>query len=220
MASDRRTGTGGQDAPDAAVLPFPPVWSEDELAQVEAHSHRRPHVAQLFSNHAEPTADAVSETPRPIAPMTIEERKAYIADQITLWVGKERLYRTLTSEELGRLRGADKLIALRNSLIIGGIRHCRLHRRADTRLPVLTLITFLADNDDGICRLSITRMCKIFLRSRETVVASIVELEKDGQIDVIRSDGMVSCYRPLVPAAPAALSANPVWFVDALTAKH
>jgi hypothetical protein len=81
------------------------------------------------------------------------------------------------------------------------------------------MITFLADNNDGMCRLSVTRMCEIFARSRESIVTSIASLEKDGQIGVDRKDGMPSSYWPLIPAALAELSANPVWFVEALSTK-
>jgi hypothetical protein len=113
----------------------------------------------------------------------------------------------------------QKALLLRNGLLVGAIRHCRLNPIADTRVSILALITFLADNNDGICWLTITRMCEIFDRSRDTIVRSIASLEKDGQIGVSRKDGMASCYWPLIPAALAELSANPSWFVDALSTK-
>jgi hypothetical protein len=116
--------------------------------------------------------------------MTVEERKARIAEEITLWVGNQRLDQALKAEELGQLSMVEKMVALRNGLIVGCIRHCRLNPRADCRLAILTLITFLADNNDGICRLSITAMTEIFKRTREAIVAGIKTLEKQGQIGV------------------------------------
>ena len=151
--------------------------------------------------------------------MNVEDRREYINQQITLWVGNLRLDAALAAEELGQYSGMQKALLLRNGLLVGAVRHCRLNPRADTRMSILTLITFLADNNDGICRLSVTRMCEIFTRSRESIVTSIASLEEDGQIGVNRSGGMPSCYWPLIPAALAELSANPVWFVDALSTK-
>src|SRR3954447_11034267 len=97
--------------------------------------------------------------------MSVEERRQHIDQQILLWVGNQRLDAALAAEELGQYSGMQKALLLRNGLLVGAVRHCRLNPRADTRMSILTLITFLADNNDGICRLSVTRMCKIFARS-------------------------------------------------------
>jgi hypothetical protein len=148
-----------------------------------------------------------------------EERKAFIKQQIDLWVGNLRLDEALKAEELGQYSGIQKALLLRNGLLVGAVRHCRLNPRADSRMPILALITFLADNNEGICRLSVSRMCKILDRSRESIVTSIQFLEEDGQIGVSRKEGLPNCYWPLIPAALAELSANPVWFVDALAPK-
>ena len=145
-----------------------------------------------------------------------EEKKARIAEEITLWVGNLRLEQALKAEQIGQLRGIERMQALRNSLIIGAIRHCRLNPRADTRLAILTLITFLADNDGGVCHLAVTKITEIFQRSRETIVTCIQNLEQQGQIGVARKNGMPNSYWPLVPAALADLSANTVWLVEAL----
>ena len=122
--------------------------------------------------------------------LSSDQRKLFVREQITLWVGNQRLDAALAAEELGQYSGMQKALLLRNGVLVGAVRHCRLNPRADTRMSILTLITFLADNNDGICRLSITRMCEIFARSRESIVTSIASLEKDGQIGVNRSGGM------------------------------
>jgi hypothetical protein len=152
-------------------------------------------------------------------PESAEERKDYIKQQITLWVGNLRLDAALKAEELGQYSGLQKALLLRNGLLVGSIRHCRLNPRADTRMPILTLITFLADNNDGICWLSVSRMCEIFKRSRQAIVDGIDSLEKDGLIGCIYKKGLASCYWPMIPAALAELSADPKWFVDTLSTK-
>jgi hypothetical protein len=65
--------------------------------------------------------------------MTVEERREYINRQITLWVDNQRLDQALAAEELGRYSGMQKALLLRNGLLVGAIRHCRLNPRADTR---------------------------------------------------------------------------------------
>jgi hypothetical protein len=148
-----------------------------------------------------------------------QARKEFVAAQIVLWVGNLRLDQALKAEELGQVSGLQKALLLRNGHIVAAVRHCRLNPKADSRMSIYTLITYLADNNNGICHLSVTRMCKILKRSREAIVNGINSLEEDGQIGVNRSSGMPSCYWPLIPAALADLSANPVWFVDGLSDK-
>lgn len=108
------------------------------------------------------------------------------------------------------------MVALRNGLILGAIRHCHLNPRADSRMPILIMITWLCDNSDGICYVSVKAMSEIFKRSREAIINGIASLEEQGQIGVARKDGMPSCYWPLVPSALAAMGGNPVHFVNAL----
>jgi hypothetical protein len=47
-------------------------------------------------------------------------------------------------------------------------------------------------------------------------VSAIKKFEEQGQIGVTRLGGMPNCYWPLMPAALAKMSGNPVWFVNAL----
>jgi hypothetical protein len=148
--------------------------------------------------------------------MSADEKRAFITSQIQLWVGYQRLDAALKAEELGQLSMVEKMVSLRNGLIVAAIRHCRLNPRADSRMSVYILICWLADNNDGICRLSVTAMCEIFQRSREAIVSAIKKLEEQGQIGVSRVGGMPNCYWPLIPAALAKMSGNPVWFVNAL----
>src|SRR5262245_10070294 len=102
--------------------------------------------------------------------MALAERKAWTKDQITLWVGNKRLDDALTAAALGHLSSGQKFVAYRSAIIIGGIRHCRMHKRAEARMPILSLIVYLSDNGDGICRLAITRMMELFDRTRQCIV--------------------------------------------------
>jgi hypothetical protein len=47
------------------------------------------------------------------APESIEERREYINQQITLWVGNLRLDAALSAEELGQYSGMQKALLLR-----------------------------------------------------------------------------------------------------------
>jgi hypothetical protein len=148
--------------------------------------------------------------------LSSDGRKLFVREQIELWIGNQRLDACLKAEEMGQLSMVQKMVALRNGLIIGAIRHCHLNPRADSRMSILTLITFLADNNEGVCHLSVTAMTEMLKRSRESVVTSIRSLEEQHQIGVNRVGGMPNCYWPLIPAALVEISANPVWFVNAL----
>ena len=43
----------------------------------------------------------------------------------------------------------EKMVSLRNGPTVGAIRHCRLNPRTDSRMSVLTIITFLADTNEA-----------------------------------------------------------------------
>jgi hypothetical protein len=111
----------------------------------------------------------------------------------------------------------EKAVAYRSVLIVGSIKHCRKHKRAEARIPILTLVTYLSDNAKGTCYLSITKVMELLDRSRQCVVDNILGLEEDGLIGVARVDGMPNCYWPRIPAALKEMSPNPIWVIDALT---
>jgi hypothetical protein len=108
---------------------------------------------------------------------------------------------------------------MRNGLLISCIKHCRMNPRAEAKMSILIMIMFLADNATGICYLGVMRMAEIFQRTKTCIINNIAALESDGLIGVNRKDGMLNCYWPLIPAALAEMSANPIWFVDALSTK-
>jgi hypothetical protein len=149
--------------------------------------------------------------------MGTEDRKAWMRDLITKWSTNKKIEEALTAAELGNLSHMQKSVAYRSLLIIGSIRHCHANKRADARIPILTLITYLSDNAKGICSLTITRMMELFARTRQCILDNIEALEADGLIGVARVDGMPNVYWPRIPAALAEINPNPVWFVEALT---
>lgn len=148
-------------------------------------------------------------------------RKEEFCKAITLYMGNRRLDDALTREELGQLEGLQRVLALRNGLVANCVRHCRQNPGADVTLAVLTLITFMADNNDGICRLSVVRIAQVFGRSERTIYRCLKELEDGGLIGVVRNGqkGLANWYWPTVPAGLAEVGASIVWFVDALSDK-
>lgn len=148
-------------------------------------------------------------------------RREEFCKAITLYIGNKRLDEALSREELGQLEGLQRVLALRNGLIANCVRHCRQNPGADATLAVLTLITFMADNSDGICRLSVARIAQVFGRSERTIYRCIATLEADGLIGIARNGpkGSANCYWPTIPAGLAEVGASIVWFADALSHK-
>src|SRR5262245_55975588 len=149
--------------------------------------------------------------------MSADERKVWLHEQIRNWVGEKRIEECLSGLELGNLSMTEKAVAYCSVLIVGSIKHCRKHKRAEARIPILTLITYLSDNAKGTCYLALSTMEELFDRSRQCIIDNIVGLEEDGLIGVARVDGMVNCYWPRIPTALKEMSPNPVWVINALT---
>ena len=163
-------------------------------------------------------SDGISPTDWP-SNRSVHDRRAEIDATITLWVGNQRLDAALKAAELGALSFLQKAVVMRNGLLISCIKHCRMNPRAEAKIPILIMIMFLADNTAGICYLGVMRMAEIFQRTKTCIINNIAALEADGLIGVNRKDGLPNCYWPLIPAALAEMSANPIWFVDALSTK-
>ena len=108
--------------------------------------------------------------------MSADDRKAWTRDQINNWCTSKRIDEVLSTAELGNLSHTQKAVAYRSVLIIGSIKHCRANARAEARIPILTLITYLSDNAKGVCYLSISKMQELFQRSRQCVVDNILAL--------------------------------------------
>src|SRR5262245_58288417 len=83
-----------------------------------------------------------------------EEKRRQYCKAITRWVGEKRLGEDRKREELAHLEGLQRALALRNGTIVNLIRYCRRHPFECVRPAVLALITSMADNNDGVCRLA------------------------------------------------------------------
>lgn len=150
-----------------------------------------------------------------------DTRQQRFATAISLWVENFRLDMAMEREELARLEGIQRHLALSKSLIANTIRLCRAEKRADCRSAILLLITLLSDNNDGRCRLSTTRMAELLCRDQKTVRNAIDSLAQSGLIFVIRlSNGLPNSYYPAVPPAVATMSPNVAWFINALSAER
>jgi hypothetical protein len=123
----------------------------------------------------------------------------------------------MTREALSALEGLQRVLALRNGSIVNLIRLVRMHPRESCRGAVMALITVMADNNSGTCRLSVKRMAQIFAREERNIHAAIGVLEADGLIGVSRINGLANCYWPLIPSALATIGASVTWFADALS---
>jgi hypothetical protein len=150
---------------------------------------------------------------------TAEDRRQEFCKAITLWVGYMRLDQALERPDLGRLEGLQRVLALRNGLIANCVRWCHMNPRENCRPAVLVIITFMADNSDGLCRLSIRRIAQMLARDERTIHAAISALEKDSMIGVNRRNGFANSYYPKIPAALTEVGASVAWFADALSDK-
>lgn len=129
------------------------------------------------------------------------------------------MIKALKREELAQLEGIQRHLALSKSLLPNIIRICRRNRRADTRLAVLTLITLLCDNNEGVCRLSVIRMAELLSRKEDNVRKAINNLEAHGELFVNRVNGLPNSYWPRVPVEVSTMNPAMTWFVDALSTK-
>jgi hypothetical protein len=102
-----------------------------------------------MSNRNAPPIPGIEHNSGDYAIVNADERLHYTTSQIQLWVGYLRLDSVLKVEELDQLSMIEKMVSLPNGLIVGAIRHCRLNPRTDSRMSVLTIITFLADNNEA-----------------------------------------------------------------------
>src|SRR5262245_16731377 len=145
------------------------------------------------------------------------EKQKQFCEAITLWVGNQRLGEAMRREELGKLEGLQRALALRNGTIVNLILLCRLHPQESCRSAVHALITFMADNNEGICWLTVRRIAQLLSRARRSIKEAISVLEKDGLLGVKRANGLANSYWPLIPCGMATVGASVTWFADALS---
>src|SRR5689334_14065018 len=118
--------------------------------------------------------------PKPTAPReqeSIQARRAIFDGLITAWVKDRRAEEALSRKELANLDSLGRLFAQRHSLIDNIGHFYARSPRADVATGILALVTFLADNNEGCCTLSVPRMAKFFARDERRISDAIRRLK-------------------------------------------
>jgi hypothetical protein len=171
--------------------------------------------AEALANDLISHADAVE-----MGYITDEERKVLWKAAITAWTTADKARRVANAhkrDEIGNLKGADRLVHLRNSLIENCVRFYRENPRSDVAPGLLGLITFLSDNARGCCHLSIARMAQIFDRSETSVGLALHRLVA---CDVLGMEERPGDTAHLWPITTQFERAPPIWFVDAFSSER
>ena len=126
---------------------------------------------------------------------------------ILQFVENMRLEETLGQGELASLESGPRFFTLMKGMLPNIVHLFRRSSRADTKLGVLVLIHFCADNGDGLCRLS---------RDPRNVQRAIEDLEEGDEIGVHHS-ALGNSYWPKI--ARAVLDTSPCigWFINAFS---
>jgi hypothetical protein len=149
----------------------------------------------------------------------VNSGKSKFTAAINVWVGTQQPA-GMRREELALTEGMQRLLTLRNGLLVNLIRVLRLNPRESARSGILALVTFMAESKDAICYLTIKRTAKIFARTERSIRECVSDLERDGVISVKRNtDGLPQYYWPLIPHAMTTMGTSVAWFADALSEK-
>jgi hypothetical protein len=82
-------------------------------------------------------------------------------------------------------------------------------------MSLFNIIAFLTDNGQGICHLSVAKLCKLLQRHRDTILENLGALEKDGLIIIYRKAGMMNRYTIAYPRGLAEIGPNVGMVLDA-----
>jgi hypothetical protein len=152
-------------------------------------------------------------------PQLGHNRHDRLFDEITLFIGDKRLADAMEREAIAQLEGAQRFFALGKSLIPNAIRWAKLNPQMSAALPLLIIITHLADNNDGCCWLTIPRMAQLLERSERSIRSCLLALERDGLLHIERSEGLPSRYWPSVPTCLTQIGVSALDFVNALSSR-
>jgi hypothetical protein len=145
-----------------------------------------------------------------------DNRKELYMAAIHIWIANMKGSQSLSPENFKKLDALERILVTRNGLIANLLGLCRADPRQDCRMAVLAIITYLADNDEYLCRLSVKRFAQLLCRAQRNIQAAIDDLEYAGVIGVNRSVTGNS-YWPRVSPDLINSKASVVWFVDALS---
>ena len=147
-----------------------------------------------------------------------DERQQIYHHAIMQFVENKRLEDTLGQGELASMENGPRFFTLMKGLLPSMVRVFRRWPRPDTKLGVLILIHFCADNNDGLCRLSAERFSQILNRTIKNVQSAVDGLEETGVIGVHRS-ATGNSYWPIIARAVRDTTPNLSWFLDAFSEK-
>ncbi len=134
---------------------------------------------------------------------------------VTQWVDNRRLEKSLSREELGKLKAGDRLVALWRAQLEGVARYLRTNPKADATIAVYIGIVALADNNQGFCDLAQDRFARWIGRSRKTINECIDMLEGLGLVRVKPVKGWPSEIEPIIGRI-FALKGQTIWLFDAM----
>jgi hypothetical protein len=147
--------------------------------------------------------------------MSPDDRKRFLLEQIDDWCHGKRVQDVLSPGQLGDLSLGNKYHAYKNAIVRASIWHCRRNPRADARIPIFNIITFLTDNGQGLCHLSIVKWMALLKRSRECIIDNLKGLESDSLILVYRVNGMPNSYTITYPVGLAEIGPNVTQIIKA-----
>jgi hypothetical protein len=134
---------------------------------------------------------------------------------LKLWTLGAKLQTAIERAEYRQLDSLHKMLLIRNGLLANLVALCRQNKMMDSRPAILALITYLSDNGDFICTLTIKRIAQIISRSERKVRDSITWLKDNGVIGVNETEnGLPNSYWPRISPAMVNAHASVVWFAD------
>lgn len=150
---------------------------------------------------------------------SLSERRARFQAEITRFVARVRCETPLEPSEIVQFEGMSKLLALRDATLVNSIRWCRQNRLADATVPVMLVITAMADLGGGVCMIGAQRLAQILGRRVENIHRALARLEKCDCIRAIRQPGGANAWYPVIDRHIAAIErTSPAWAVDAFSA--
>jgi hypothetical protein len=222
MGFGRHNGTGCQEPPGANVAPFPLFWSEDELTQVEAHSHRQ---ARLDADPLTAPPDVGSSPElngreRPAAASASDpdasRRELYVREIIRFTRERKDRDTWVTREQLGKAE--DRPFLISRSIIDNVAEYYRQHPQADRGVGVLVLDSLYADNKAGCSTVSAVRMGKLLSCDERTVRRCREQLYEDALVNREKKPGFGDQYWPAINKFLLSASVNPTYWLDATSA--
>jgi hypothetical protein len=132
---------------------------------------------------------------------TTDERRQRIVVEIAGWVARKKAGEPVPEAsrgEIGALKGIDRALALRTSLISSFSLYYADNPKADCALGVLVITTLLSDNDDGCCSASVGTMGKLLSREPRTITEARNRLYQLKLMGVEERAGRPSLAWPLI----------------------